>query len=91
MVDLLTGEESFSNHIVQPVTGNIVDNGSDFLDFLDQAVVEYHGGAETDNKFSSSQDGRNPISSSQQYISCLKSLVGPHLVRHYLIHHSYSY
>ncbi|KAL5578722.1 hypothetical protein UlMin_011164 [Ulmus minor] len=81
LVDLLTGEESFSNHIVQPMTGNIVDNGSDFLDFLDQAVVEYRGGAETDNKFSSSQDGRNPISSSQQYISCLKSLVGPHLAK----------
>lgn len=79
-VDLLTGVDDFSNHTTQPVTENTVNKGSDLLDFLDQAVVEYHGGAESDKKLSSSQDSKTSVGSSQQYISRLKSLAGPMLV-----------
>ncbi|PON83295.1 SAC domain containing protein [Trema orientale] len=80
-VDLLTGVDSFSNNIAQPVTENIVDKGSEELDFLDHAVVEYHGGAASDKKLSSSQDRKTSGGGSQQYISCLKSLAGPLLER----------
>ncbi|KAF4352525.1 hypothetical protein G4B88_013355, partial [Cannabis sativa] len=76
-VDLLTGGESFSDHVAQPVTVNTtLDQGSDLLDFLDQAVVEYHGVAESDKKVLPSQDSKTSASSSEQYISCLKSLAG---------------
>lgn len=79
--DLLTGGERLPDHIAQPVTENIVGQGSDLLDFLDQAVVEYHGGAENDKNLSSSGDCRSSVSSSQQYINCLKSLAGPQMGR----------
>lgn len=79
LVDLLTGEVMLSEHVAQPVIGNTEDKGGDLLDFLDQAIVEYHG-AETDHKFPSSHDGRSSDSSSQKYINCLKSCAGPRLV-----------
>ncbi|KAM5548265.1 putative phosphoinositide phosphatase SAC9 [Rosa sericea] len=80
LVDLLTGEVILSEQIAQPVIGNAVDKGGDLLDFLDQAVVEYHG-AQNDHKLSSSHDGRSSDSSSQQYIDRLKSLTGPRMGR----------
>ncbi|XP_004287153.1 PREDICTED: uncharacterized protein LOC101296222 [Fragaria vesca subsp. vesca] len=79
LVDLLTGE-IISEHFAQPVIGNAVDKQGDLLDFLDQAVVEYHG-AQNDLKLSSSHDGRSSDSSSQQYIDRLKSLTGPRMER----------
>lgn len=79
-VDLLTGGESFSDHVAQPVTENIVGQGSDLLDFLDQSVVDYHGGNESDKNLSSSQEISSLDSRSQRYINCLYSLVGPHMV-----------
>ncbi|TQD80193.1 hypothetical protein C1H46_034247 [Malus baccata] len=75
LVDLLTGEMVLSEHIAAPVIGNVEDKGGDLLDFLDQAIVEYHD-AETDHK---SHDGKPSDSSSQQYIDCLKSVAGPHM------------
>lgn len=90
-VDLLTGGDSFPVHIAQPVTENTLDKGSDLVGFLDQVVVECHVGAENDKKLSSSQDSKTSVSSSQQYISCLKSLAGPQLVCDYLIYYTYSF
>lgn len=80
-VDLLTGGESFSDHVAQPVTENIVGQGSDLLDFLDQSVVEYHGGNESDKNLPSSRESSSSGSHSQQYINCLNSLVEPHMGR----------
>lgn len=84
-VDLLTGEDTFSDPILQPVRRNTVNEGSDVLDFLDQAVVEFHG-AQDDHIHSSSQDLQPSDSSSQQYLTCLTSLAGPSVVRCYLLH-----
>ena len=84
-VDLLTGEGTVSEPIVEPVRGNALNEGSDVLDFLDQAVVEFHG-AEDDHTHSSSQDLRPSDSSSQQYLTCLTSLAGPSVVRCYLFY-----
>jgi hypothetical protein len=82
--DLLTGEDSFSEAVSQPSRGNVLNEGSDLLDFLDQSVVEIRGAQ--DDTYSSSQDVRPSDSSSQQYITCLKSLVGPTMVCCYLLH-----
>ena len=79
-LDLLTGEEGFPNHIDEQVTESTVDEGSDFLDFLDQAAVEYQGAAKSEKSFSSSVNTGTQGSSSQQYINCLKSLVGAQMV-----------
>lgn len=79
-VDLLTGEDTFSDPILQPVRRNTVNEGSDVLDFLDQAVVEFHG-AQDDHIHSSSQDLQPSDSSSQQYLTCLTSLAGPSVKR----------
>ncbi|KAM3750124.1 hypothetical protein ACB098_04G013800 [Castanea mollissima] len=76
--DLLTGEDPFLEPISQPAIGNVDNEGSDLLDFLDQSVVEFHG-AQNDHSDSSSQDVRPSDSSSQQYITCLKSLMGPNM------------
>ncbi|XVE80883.1 hypothetical protein DITRI_Ditri15bG0016800 [Diplodiscus trichospermus] len=78
LVDLLTGGDVFSESISQPVAENVAYEGGDFLDFLDQAVVEYHG-PETDHRSSTSQDGRRHESGTQKYINCLKSLAGPNM------------
>lgn len=78
-VDLLTGEGPCFDQTAQPAKGSVVDNGGDLLDFLDQAVVEYHG-SEADNKLSSRHDGRTSENSSQLYINSLKSLAGTQLV-----------
>ncbi|XVE84406.1 hypothetical protein DITRI_Ditri17bG0009900 [Diplodiscus trichospermus] len=81
-VDLLTGAggDVFSESVSQPVTENAAYKGGDLLDFLDQAVVDYHD-PEADHKSSTSQDGRPQESGSQKYINCLKSLLGPHMER----------
>lgn len=79
LVDLLTGGDLFSESVSQPVTENAAYEGGDSLDFLDHAVVEYHG-PQTDHKSSTSQDGRHQESGTQKYINCLKSLAGPHMV-----------
>ena len=79
LVDLLTGEIILSEQIAQPVVGNDTDKGGDLLDFLDQAVVEYHG-AQNDREVSSSHNGGSSDSSSQQYIDRLKLLAGPRMV-----------
>jgi hypothetical protein len=84
-VDLLTGEDTFSEPILQPERGNAVNEGSGVLDFLDQAVVEFRG-AQDDHIHSSSQDLRPSDSSSQQYLTCLTSIAGPSVVRCYLLH-----
>ena len=83
-VDLLTGGDVFSESVSQPVTENAAYEGDDLLDFLDQAVVDYHG-PETDHKSSTSQDGMPLENGSQKYINCLKSLSGPHKVCDYLL------
>lgn len=79
-LDLLTGEDAFSEPVSLPLTQNNVQEGSNLLDFLDQAVIEYDG-AETDKKFSSSHDARATDSSAQKYINCLKTLSGPQMTR----------
>ncbi|XP_022722014.1 probable phosphoinositide phosphatase SAC9 isoform X1 [Durio zibethinus] len=79
-VDLLTGGDVFPESISQPVTENAAYQGGHLLDFLDQAVVDYHG-PDTDHKSSTSQDGRPQESGTQKYINCLKSLAGPHMER----------
>lgn len=78
-LDLLTGEDMFSEPVSQSATQNNVHEGSDFLNFLDEAVIDNRG-TETDHKFSSSKDVRPPDSSAQKYINCLKSLAGPQMV-----------
>lgn len=80
LVDLLTGGDVFSESVSQPVTENVAYEGGDSLDFLDHAVVEYHG-PQTDHKSSTSQDGRHQESGTQKYINCLKSLAGPRMER----------
>ncbi|KAJ4723770.1 Phosphoinositide phosphatase [Melia azedarach] len=77
--DLLTGGDTFSHPLAEPVTRNVVHEGDDLLDFLDQSIVEYRG-VET-GKSSSTQDGKSPDSGAQQYINCLKSLAGPRMER----------
>ncbi|KAJ7980630.1 Phosphoinositide phosphatase [Quillaja saponaria] len=78
LVDFLTGEGPHPQSIPQPITE--VQSGSDLLDFLDQAVVEYRG-AESEHKISTSGDGRPAENSSQQYLNCLKSLAGSNMER----------
>ncbi|KAJ0092940.1 hypothetical protein Patl1_26812 [Pistacia atlantica] len=78
--DLLTGGDTFSDPAYEPVTRNVEHEGNDLLDFLDQAVVEYHG-TETDHKAPSKQGERPPDRGAQQYINCLKSLAGSHMER----------
>ncbi|XP_057992420.1 probable phosphoinositide phosphatase SAC9 isoform X2 [Hevea brasiliensis] len=75
-LDLLTGDDGVSEPVSHPLAQNNVQEGSDMLDFLDEAATEYHG-AVTDCKFSSSHDA----SSAQKYINCLKNLAGPRMTR----------
>ncbi|KAL5784249.1 hypothetical protein ACOSQ2_006641 [Xanthoceras sorbifolium] len=79
-VDLLTGGGTFSDPVCEPVVSNVVYEGDNVLDFLDDAVVEYRA-AETDHKASPTEDGRPPDSGTHQYINSLKSLAGPHMER----------
>lgn len=80
LVDLLTGENIHSESVPQPIEASVPYDGGDPLDFLDQAVVQYHN-AETDHRSFSPQDGKHTDSSSQQYTNCLKYLTGSHTVR----------
>lgn len=84
-VDLLTGEETSSEPFSQPVREKVVNEGSDLLDFLDQAAIEFSG-AQNDQRHSSSQDMQTSDSISQQYITCLTSLAGPRMVCYYRLH-----
>lgn len=79
--DLLTGEDTSSEPIYEPVRENVGNEGSDLLDFLDQVVV----GAQNDPVHSASQDLQPSESSSQQYLTCLTSLAGPSMVCCYLL------
>lgn len=80
LVDLLTGENIHSESVPQPIEASVPYDGGDPLDFLDQAVVQYHN-AETDHRSFSPQDGKHTDSSSQQYTNCLKYLTGSHTER----------
>ncbi|KAG7024671.1 putative phosphoinositide phosphatase SAC9 [Cucurbita argyrosperma subsp. argyrosperma] len=77
LIDLLSGEVTFTDTISQPVSGTAVHQGDDLLDFLDQHVG-FHG-AETDGKVSPAEDPKVADSCSQLYINCLISLVGPRM------------
>lgn len=77
-IDLLTGEDPLAHPPPNPVAENIVHTESDELDFLDQAVVQYHG-VKNDNNVSAFKDASS-YSSAEQYLSFLKSLTGPSLV-----------
>ncbi|XP_065860799.1 probable phosphoinositide phosphatase SAC9 [Euphorbia lathyris] len=77
-LDLLTGGDEISEAVSHPLSQNNFQEGSDILDFLDQAVTEDHG-AEALHKLSSSQDIKSPDGGAEKYISCLKTLVGPQL------------
>ncbi|KAI9082350.1 hypothetical protein K1719_035773 [Acacia pycnantha] len=76
-VDLLTGEDPLAHPLAQPITENVVHKESDALDFLDQAVVEYHS-VKSDSNISAFKD-ESSDPSAEQYLSCLKSLTGPSL------------
>lgn len=80
--DLLTGGDTFCDPVFELVTRNVLHEGNDLLDFLDQAVVEHHG-AETDHNSSSKQGERHQDSGTHQYINCLKSLAGSHMVSYF--------
>uniref|UniRef100_A0A5B7B4H6 Putative phosphoinositide phosphatase SAC9 n=1 Tax=Davidia involucrata TaxID=16924 RepID=A0A5B7B4H6_DAVIN len=79
-VDLLTGGDTLSDSISQPVMGNVMHEGGDLLDFLDDAAFQHQTGG-TDSKITSSQDGRPSDNGDQQYINCFKFLAGPHMER----------
>ncbi|XP_050236082.1 probable phosphoinositide phosphatase SAC9 isoform X2 [Mercurialis annua] len=78
-LDLLTGGDAVSEPISHPLAQNSVQDGSDLLDFLDNAVVEFHG-APTDKQSSLSQEAK-PADSARKYINCLKALAGPKMTR----------
>lgn len=78
LVDLLTGEVTFSALNSQPVSGTVVHQGDDLLGFLDQHVG-FHG-AETDHRVSLPEDPKVTDNCAQLYINRLISLAGPHMV-----------
>lgn len=82
-LDLLTGGDEFSEAVSHPLSQNNVQEGSDFLDFLDQTVSEDHG-TETFHALSSSQDRQSPDIGAEKYINCLKTLVGPQMVSYHV-------
>ncbi|KGN54995.1 probable phosphoinositide phosphatase SAC9 isoform X1 [Cucumis sativus] len=77
LVDLLTGEVTFSDTISQPVSGPVVHQRDDLLGFLDQHVGS--NVAEANHKVSSAEDPKVTDSCSQLYINCLVSLAGPRM------------
>ncbi|XP_052172812.1 probable phosphoinositide phosphatase SAC9 isoform X1 [Diospyros lotus] len=79
-VDLLTGDNMPLETISQQVMGTSVHEGSDFLSFLDETVIEQPKRA-GDSEFTLSWDQRPSESSAQQYINCLKVLEGPKMER----------
>ncbi|XP_056161324.1 probable phosphoinositide phosphatase SAC9 isoform X3 [Syzygium oleosum] len=76
-VDLLTGGDTFNEPPSHPLAENVTYDGDDPLDFLDQAVVEYHG-AENDGKIFPEAE-KTLANGNQQYISHLKYLAGADL------------
>ncbi|GKV29305.1 hypothetical protein SLEP1_g38242 [Rubroshorea leprosula] len=75
LVDLLTGEKMISDSVSQPISENVINEGGELLDFLDQAVVEYRHPKNNNYK---SLDARPQDSGAQQYINIMKSLVEPY-------------
>lgn len=75
-VDLLTGGDTFNEPPSHPLAENVTYDGDD-LDFLDQAVVEYHG-AENDTKTFPEAE-KTLANGNQQYIGHLKYLAGADL------------
>lgn len=81
LVDLLTGER-IPESISQSVTGTLVHEGSDLLDFLDDAATQpvVHG-----NKESKIIPSHGPLDSGvQEYIKCFQLIAGPQWVRFYV-------
>lgn len=78
-VDLLTGDHLPTESISQPVMVDSVNEGNDFLHFLDQAVIEQPNG-EAISKVTSAEDKSPLVGGTQQYINCYKLLAGPHMV-----------
>lgn len=72
-VDLLSGEDMFSESISQPVMANAVHEDGDFLAFLDDNVIKDQKGGNDSQKIPQ-QDGRPSDDGAQQYISCFKLL-----------------
>ncbi|KAJ4839192.1 putative phosphoinositide phosphatase sac9 [Turnera subulata] len=79
-LDLLTGENISSEPVSQHVTQNSMPEGSDFLDFLDEAVTVYQGSG-TDIKISSPEDGKSPDAAAQKYINSLKAIAGSQMAK----------
>lgn len=79
-VDLLTGGDTVSESIPQPIMGNAMYSGDDLLDFLDESVNEDHH-AKADLQPTPSKDERPLDSGAQRYINCLKSIAGPRMER----------
>ncbi|KAG8369402.1 hypothetical protein BUALT_Bualt14G0007400 [Buddleja alternifolia] len=74
LVDLLTGEVRVSDSIAQPVAETVVHEGSDLLDFLDDAVTQPVSDGNNHSKIISHQGPSD--NSSQQYIRSFKLLAG---------------
>ncbi|KAK3001911.1 hypothetical protein RJ639_020737 [Escallonia herrerae] len=78
--DLLSGEDRPSELISQPVLGNYGHEVGDFLDFLDDDVIQHQDGT-NDSKSNSLQGGRPSDNGAQQYIHCFNSVAGPRMER----------
>lgn len=77
-IDLLTGEERYSDSISEPVIDTAMHGGSDLLDFLDDATIQNQNGGNRDAMAVSTEEPSD--SSTQQYIKCFKLLSGPQMV-----------
>lgn len=76
-VDLLSGEDMFSESISQQVPENVVHEEGDLLAFLDDSVHNDQKGGNDSQKVPQ-QDGRPSDHGAQRYISCFKVLVSLH-------------
>lgn len=77
-IDLLTGEVRHSDSVSEPATATVTSEGSELLDFLDDAIVQHPNGGNNDVKVISSQEPSE--SSTEQYINCFKRLAGSEMV-----------
>lgn len=84
-VDLLTGDFDTSESIFQPKVsgsfGNVASGADGLLDFLDDAVADDKGEADSEPSFS--PNNGNPMTESgvQHYTDCFKVVFGPHMSR----------
>ncbi|XP_027117809.1 probable phosphoinositide phosphatase SAC9 isoform X1 [Coffea arabica] len=78
-IDLLTGEERHSDSFSEPEIESAMPEGSELLDFLDDATIHNHNGVNNDAKAVSYNEPSD--SSTQQYIKCFKLLSGPQMER----------